>query len=95
MQKIPGAPRVGLRHRDAAAALEAAVLSTKKLHGSADVAWGTVYRLRQGNINLSANGGPGDLGVFRVVGYRTPLPPAEIPALLAIRFPAGSGTSSS
>ena len=58
--------------RDPAAAVRALVQAAeqvKKTHGSADVAWGQVYRLRVGGKDLPANGGPGDLGIFRVVGF--------------------------
>lgn len=53
----------------AAAALEAAVEATEKEFGAADVAWGEVYRLRGGPHDLAANGGPGELGIFRVVDF--------------------------
>ena len=33
------------------------------------MAWGDVYRLRSGERDLPANGGPGRLGFFRAVGY--------------------------
>jgi acyl-homoserine-lactone acylase len=58
--------------RDPAAAVRAlaqAADQVKKTHGSLDVAWGQVYRLRVGGKDLPANGGPGDLGIFRVVGF--------------------------
>ena len=54
---------------DAIAALAAAVSAVEKEHGAADVAWGKVNRLRMGTLDLPANGGPGNLGVFRVVGF--------------------------
>jgi acyl-homoserine-lactone acylase len=59
--------------RDPAAAVRAlaqAAEQVKKTHGSADVAWGQVYRLRVGGKDLPANGGPGDLGIFRVLVHR-------------------------
>ena len=40
-----------------------------KTRGALDVPWGDVYRLRVGGRDLPANGGPGDLGIFRVVNY--------------------------
>jgi acyl-homoserine-lactone acylase len=58
--------------RDPAAAVRAlaqAADQVRKTHGSLDVAWGQVYRLRIGGKDLPANGGPGDLGIFRVVGF--------------------------
>jgi acyl-homoserine-lactone acylase len=61
----------GLRNPAAAAgALERAAASMKKDGLALDVPWGDVYRLRRGGVNLPANGGPNDLGIFRVVGYR-------------------------
>jgi acyl-homoserine-lactone acylase len=38
-------------------------------YGAIDVPWGEVFRLQYGNIDLPANGGPGDLGIFRVVDF--------------------------
>jgi acyl-homoserine-lactone acylase len=53
----------------AVAALVAAANETRLLWGALDVAWGTIHRLRVGTLDLPANGGPGDLGIFRVVNY--------------------------
>lgn len=53
----------------AVAALVAAANDVRQLWGSLDVAWGIVHRLRVGIYDLPANGGPGDLGIFRVVNY--------------------------
>lgn len=58
--------------RDPAAAVRALVEAAdqvKKAHGSLDVPWGQVHRLRVGGKDLPANGGPGELGIFRVVGF--------------------------
>jgi acyl-homoserine-lactone acylase len=58
--------------RDPAAAVRALVQASdqvRKMYGSLDVPWGQVYRLRIGGKDLPANGGPGDLGIFRVVGF--------------------------
>jgi acyl-homoserine-lactone acylase len=58
--------------RDPAAAVTAlvgAANETKQLWGAIDVAWGVVHRLRVGTYDLPANGGPGDLGIFRVVNF--------------------------
>jgi acyl-homoserine-lactone acylase len=58
--------------RDPAAAVRAlaeAAEQLKKTHGALDVPWGQVYRLRVGGKDLPANGGPSDLGIFRVVGF--------------------------
>jgi acyl-homoserine-lactone acylase len=38
--------------------------------GALDVEWGEVFRLRAAGHDLPANGGPGSLGIYRVVGYR-------------------------
>jgi acyl-homoserine-lactone acylase len=54
----------------ALAALESAARQVVEEHGALDVAWGQVHRLRRGGWDLPASGGPGELGIFRVVGYR-------------------------
>jgi acyl-homoserine-lactone acylase len=54
----------------AVAALERAAASLEKDGLALDVPWGDVYRLRRAGVDLPGNGGPGDLGIFRVVGYR-------------------------
>jgi acyl-homoserine-lactone acylase len=38
-------------------------------YGAIDVSWGEVFRLNDGNLDLPANGGPGDFGIFRVVNF--------------------------
>jgi acyl-homoserine-lactone acylase len=38
-------------------------------HGSIDVPWGEVYRLRRDGVDLPAPGGGGDLGIFRVLDF--------------------------
>lgn len=54
----------------AVAALSAAARDTEKEHGSLDVPWGEVMRIRYGGRDLPGNGAPGDpLGVFRVASY--------------------------
>ena len=63
-------PRGLASPRTAVAALAAAVKEVKKKYGAADVAWGKVYRLKMGKVDLPANGGPGTLGIFRVTNYR-------------------------
>lgn len=58
--------------RDPAAAVTAlvgAANDVRQIWGALDIPWGTVHRLRVGTYDLPANGGPGDLGIFRVVGY--------------------------
>ncbi len=46
-------------------ALEVAAREVELEYGSLEVPWGRIYRLRQGNKDLPANGGPASLGVFR------------------------------
>ena len=53
----------------AVAALVEAARKVETAHGRLDVAWGEVFRLRRGDADLPANGGPGALGIFRAVGY--------------------------
>lgn len=47
--------------------LETAAITVKSLYGSLDVPWGEVARLRYGKNDLPASGGPGELGIFRVI----------------------------
>lgn len=57
---------------DQAAAVEAfawAVEETARRHGALDVAWGDVYRVRRGNVDVPVGGCPGALGCFRVLGF--------------------------
>jgi acyl-homoserine-lactone acylase len=54
----------------AVAALERAAGSLEKEGLALDVPWGDVYRLRRPGVDLPGNGGPSELGIFRVVGYR-------------------------
>jgi acyl-homoserine-lactone acylase len=53
----------------AVAALEAAAAQVEQNYGTIEVAWGEVHRLRRGKLDLPANGGPGELGIFRNVAY--------------------------
>ena len=55
--------------RGAVAALETAARQVEEAYGALDVPWGDVYRLRYADKDLPANGGPGALGVFRVLGF--------------------------
>ncbi|MBE9008052.1 acylase [Fortiea sp. LEGE XX443] len=41
----------------------------EKAYGKLDVAWGDVFRLQYGKLDLPANGGEGDKGIFRVVDF--------------------------
>lgn len=57
---------------DAARAVEAfrwAVEETTRRHGAVDVAWGDVYRVRRGSVDVPVGGCPGALGCFRVLGF--------------------------
>ncbi len=54
----------------AAAALDRAAERVESTYGALDVPWGEVFRLRRGDYDLPANGGPGSLGIFRVVNFR-------------------------
>jgi len=54
----------------AAQAFEAAVVALIEEHGSVDVAWGEVFRVRHGRVDVPVGGCPGDLGCFRVLGFR-------------------------
>ncbi|ASC71047.1 Glutaryl-7-aminocephalosporanic-acid acylase [Halomicronema hongdechloris C2206] len=49
----------------AVAALEAAAAQVQTAYGALDIAWGDVFRLRSGPVDLPASGGPGHLGIFR------------------------------
>ena len=54
----------------AAKLLAEAATSLEEEYGSPSVAWGDVYRLSYGNIDLPANGGPGDpTGLFRTAYF--------------------------
>jgi acyl-homoserine-lactone acylase len=64
-----GTPR-GLADAPAAvAALEAAAAAVVERWGAMDVAWGEVHRLRRDGVDLPANGGGGQYGVFRTMSY--------------------------
>lgn len=51
-----------------AAALSRAAAELRARHGALDIAWGEVFHLED-EEHLPANGGPGSLGIFRVVSY--------------------------
>lgn len=46
-----------------------AVDETVRRHGALDVAWGDVYRVRRGDVDVPVGGCPGALGCFRVLGF--------------------------
>jgi acyl-homoserine-lactone acylase len=50
-------------------ALEAAARETLSKYGALDAPWGSVMRLKLGNVDLPAGGGPGRLGLFDVIEY--------------------------
>ncbi|MEO1086713.1 MAG: penicillin acylase family protein, partial [Acidobacteriota bacterium] len=53
----------------AAGAVSEAAAAVESAHGALDVPWGDVYRLRLGGHDLPASGGPGALGIFRVLHF--------------------------
>ncbi len=69
----------------AIAALRAAADSVSIQYGFADVAWGTVYRLRRDGLDFAGSGADAQYGVFRVMGYSRKEPDGK--------FGATSGTS--
>jgi acyl-homoserine-lactone acylase len=56
----------------AAAALDAAAQHSLAATGALDTPWGDVMRIRIGDVDLPASGGPGRLGVFDVLDYSAP-----------------------
>ena len=69
-ERDPLATPTGLSDpRAAAGALEAAATRIEAAFGAIDVPWGQVYRFVSGDVNLPANGGSGDLGIFSVISY--------------------------
>lgn len=56
--------------KDAVDAFIQAVHETKEKFGAYDAAWGSVHRIRHGDMDLPASGCPGGLGCFRVLGFR-------------------------
>ncbi|BAY23343.1 peptidase S45, penicillin amidase [Calothrix sp. NIES-2100] len=60
----------GLKDPESAAkALQIAAAKVEKAYGKLDVAWGEVFRVRSGNLDLPANGGDGEQGIFRVLNF--------------------------
>ncbi len=53
----------------AVAALEVAARRVEEQYGDVGIPWGEIYRLQIGERDLPANGGPGGLGIFRVLTY--------------------------
>lgn len=46
-----------------------AVEETKRRHGTYDVAWGDVHRVRRGKVDVPVGGCGNDLGCFRIMNY--------------------------
>jgi acyl-homoserine-lactone acylase len=66
----PVATPRGLADRErAAAAFAWAVEETARRHGSWDVAWGDVHRVRRGEVDVPVGGCTGMLGCFRVLSF--------------------------
>jgi acyl-homoserine-lactone acylase len=53
--------------RAAATALDTAANKIQSVFGNLYVPWGDIVRLRRGEVDLPGNGGPGELGIFRVI----------------------------
>lgn len=53
----------------AAESFDWAVDEIKKRHGSFDVAWGEVHRVRRGSVDVPVGGCGNDLGCFRIMSY--------------------------
>ncbi|BAY31510.1 peptidase S45, penicillin amidase [Nostoc carneum NIES-2107] len=69
-EKSPRSTPDGLKDPESAAkALQIAATKVEKAYGKLDVAWGEVFRLRSGNLDLPANGGDGDQGIFRTLYF--------------------------
>ncbi len=69
-EKSPRTTPDGLANpKVAVATLQAVAAQIEKTYGALDVAWGDVFRLRLGDVDLPGNGGNGDLGIFRVLDF--------------------------
>lgn len=55
--------------QNAVATLETVAAKVEKTYGALDVLWGDVFRLKSGNVDLPANGGDGELGIFRTLYF--------------------------
>jgi acyl-homoserine-lactone acylase len=70
-QERPTATPAGLADPDRAATTFArAVADTRERHGSWDVAWGEVHRVRWGDVDAPVSGCPSNLGCFRHLDFR-------------------------
>jgi acyl-homoserine-lactone acylase len=65
-EKAPRSTPDGLANpAEAVQVLEAAASQVESAYGTLDASWGEVFRLRYGEMDLPANGGPSHLGIFR------------------------------
>ncbi|NEU77292.1 acylase [Hassallia byssoidea VB512170] len=55
--------------KNAVATLETVAAKVEKTYGALDVPWGEVFRLKYSNVDLPANGGDGELGIFRTLYF--------------------------
>ncbi|BAZ11510.1 peptidase S45, penicillin amidase [Calothrix sp. NIES-4071] len=70
IERLPRITPDGLANpKGAVALLETAAAKVEKAYGKLDVAWGEVFRLKRGNVDLPGNGGDGNLGIFRVINF--------------------------
>jgi len=53
----------------AVAAFKKAIVNLNEQYDTWDLAWGDIHRIRLGEIDLPASGGPGGLGCFRVLWF--------------------------
>jgi acyl-homoserine-lactone acylase len=74
--EVPWNPRLPLVTPDglsdprlASTALSQAARRVRTLYGSLDAPWGAVYRFRRDTVDLPANGGSSELGIFRVIDF--------------------------
>ncbi len=69
----PDSPRTtpdGLANpKKAVEALAKSADFVQEKYGALDVSWGKIHRLRKGDVNLPANGGPSSLGIFRAARF--------------------------
>ncbi|BAT56856.1 peptidase S45, penicillin amidase (plasmid) [Nostoc sp. NIES-3756] len=69
-EKSPRTTPDGLADPESAVkALSDVAAKVEKTYGRLDVAWGDVFRLQYGNLDLPANGGDDDKGIFRVLNF--------------------------
>jgi acyl-homoserine-lactone acylase len=68
-----GTPRQIADPSRAVTFLAQAAESTATRFGSIDVPWGEFNRFARDSVDLPGNGGPGELGIFRVIDFNPPL----------------------